>query len=165
MDRHLAKCGECRELFSAYAKETRCPECEREAARVFELIDSALGYGNSTTAREVSEIIELPLEIVKRAVRRSRTLSDRALLEEPCKRCKDREAIRHSDYCALCILAIESSLRDAVAEVKKSMAEPPWRPENRIGKMNVLTAMREKRRRTGSHRFTATPRSVKGGGV
>lgn len=164
METHLAKCGECKTLFRAYAKETRCPECTSEAARIFEMIDAVLDYRNLTTAREVAEIIELPLETVKRAVRLSRTLSEHTLLEERCKRCKDREAIRHSEYCALCILAIEASLRDAVNEVKKSMVEPPWKSENRIGKMNVLTAMREKRKRTGTQRFTATPRSVKGGG-
>ena len=165
MDMHLEKCAECKELFSAHANEDRCPACEREAARIFELIDAAIDRKTSTTARKVAEITGLPLDTVKRVVRSSRSLSDRTLLEEPCKRCKDREAIRHSEYCALCILAIESSLRDAVDELRKSKETKRWKPEDRVAKMNVLSAMREKRRRTGSSRFTATPRSVKGGGI
>ncbi len=76
-----------------------------------------------------------------------------------CSQCGVRRALASSGRCVGCQLALYKSLGDVASDV----AYAP-RPKTAMGggRMHILAAVQEKRRRTGSYRFFAAPQSIKG---
>lgn len=151
MQTKLKNCASCGKLFSAPEGVRACGPCIDEEARVRDLVDRAVEIHGLKTAGAIAKFAELPVDTVKRVIRLSRVLSQVTSIEELCKRCEQRTALKRSDYCVLCSLEIHASIRDTVVELNTKIAERNARPEARFRSRKVREVIREKRTRTGSN--------------
>lgn len=155
----LGNCATCGRVYNTRHGSEVCADCylENEAARA--LVETSVQMRKARCLSEIAADTRLDKTRVRKILRDAPVLARDLEPEGTCSQCGEREALASSGRCVGCQLALYKSLGDVVADVTFA---PRIKPSETAGRMHVLAAVQEKRRRTGSYRFNATPQSIKG---
>ena len=155
----LGNCATCGGVYNTRYGSQVCAACylEDEADRA--LIESAIEMGNLRTVSDLAADTRLPRACVRKILREAPVLARGLDPDGMCSQCGERRALASSGRCVGCQLALYKSLGDVAAEVRYA---PRPKATQEGGRMHVLAAVQEKRRRTGSYRLLPAPQSIKG---
>ncbi len=155
----LGNCAKCGRVYNTRDGSQICATCflEHEADRT--LIESAIEMRNARTVSELSANTRLPRARVQKILREAPVLARGLDPDGTCSQCGMRRALAGAGRCVGCQLALYKSLGDVAADITYA---PRTRATEDRGRIHILAAMQEKRRRTGSYRFLPPPQSIKG---
>lgn len=155
-----ARCHDCGVQFESIG-DSRCEACRKKRERLLGLIGNAVERGASNV-RDIAKNTGFSRSEVAKTIQSSHYLSHVANSDEICTQCRERFAQQGSLYCLACRLALHKSLGDAATATRDGEKKRPKKPEDRMKSLTTTDALREKRRRTGSHRFDPSPKLRKG---
>jgi len=155
-----ARCHDCGTPLETVG-ESRCDACLRKRARLLGLIENAVERGSSNI-RDIARSTGFSRSEVAKTIQSSHYLAQAADSDEICSHCRERFAQKGCAYCLACRLALHKSLGDAASATRDGEKNRPKKPEDRMRSLTTSAALREKRRRTGSHRFDPAPKQRKG---
>lgn len=155
----LGNCATCGRVYNTRHGSEVCADCYLEGEADRELVEAAIETQRARTLSAVVAHTRLDETRVKEILRDAPVLARDLEPEGTCSECGRREALASSGRCVGCQLALYKSLGDVVADAEFASAMGPLET---AGRMHVLAAVQDKRRRTGSYRFNSTPQSIKG---
>lgn len=165
MDETLKKCEKCERLFSGPEGMEECHSC-RDAGDVdnlLALVQHAVRVRGRTSLVEITAVTGIGAIDVRRILENSPALAKDVNTGDLCAHCEKRAVVEGRDLCHVCIVDLEADLKDQQESVTQDLVAREERPESRLRYQSVGAALRDKRRRTGSHRFDSTPRNIKRG--
>ncbi len=153
MNLALENCPGCGRAYAAAGDVGLCSQCFEERVRA------------ATTAKwlrsnpETATNTDSPERPVGSTARGARVPGRNPRSEKRCASCGVKEPLAGADNCLGCQLALYKALGDLAAEVARGR---PIAGLRRPRPMYVRDMVHQKRRRTGSYRFTPVTPSIKG---
>lgn len=147
----LAKCPRCNKLFnkSPQSQYLVCRNCEEEERNDFEKIKDLLHREGNLTAFQISEILEIPMDVILRMV-------EQGLIEQEdqdnsvyCGRCGKPAISRSKRLCESCLIELQRECVRAIQELRQSLMEKAKRNEIDVPEKveNKKLSPKEKRKR------------------
>lgn len=155
----LGNCARCNSVYNTRYGSPICAECYLKDEADRSLVESVIQMRHARTVSDVTAATRLPRARVRKILREAPVLAQGLDPDGMCSQCGERHALASSGRCVGCQLALYKSLGDIAAEVRYA---PRPRATQERGRMHVLAAVQEKRRRTGSYRLLPAPQSIKG---
>lgn len=127
----LAKCPRCNKLFDKHPQSQYlvCRNCEEEERNDFEKIRDLLQKEGNLSAFQISEILEIPMDVILRMV-------EQGLIEQEdqdnsvyCGRCGKPAISRSKRLCESCLIDLQRECVRAIQELRQSLMEKAKRNE------------------------------------
>lgn len=155
----LGNCATCHRVFNTRDGSQVCADCYLKNEADQSLVETSVEMRKARTLSAIAADTRLHETRVRQILRDAPVLARELEPEGVCSQCGERQALASSGRCIGCQLALYKSLGDVVADVRYG---PRIKPSETSGRMRVLAAVQEKRRRTGTYRFNVVPQSIKG---
>lgn len=160
MELALKNCSTCGRLFHAPTGIERCTICLDRSSGELAQVETALDAApNSLSLSEIAAATNMKLNQIQSILSDAKVMSRQLRSEGRCRKCDRFGRLPDAEFCLACQLELYKSLGDAAAGLPDlealgvSLRDRP---------MYVHDTLDEKRRRTGSHRFSVQTPSVKG---
>lgn len=164
MPANLKRCRDCGKFFASDDARLYCFDCSMSRLDHEEMVDLAVRSGRARTPEEIAQLTGLGLDEVRAIVHRSNLLSHEINDERLCSFCEERPAQPASRYCLRCRIKLNEELGKAAKEIaERTHPELEHFVPQSAQSTGVVSALAEKRRRTGSSRFDPTPRGGRWG--
>lgn len=163
MNTTLRKCIDCGRLFAAQEGVQQCQNCSADERTVYKRIEDAVTVDKLDSVAAIAVDLGVDSGMVRRVLADMPYLASQVQNDELCPRCGIRAAVIGKDYCSACLMDLSADLRDMAGAIG-SRPESSGRNKPYISHASIAKALREKRRRTGHHRFNPVPPNVKGNG-
>ena len=155
----LGNCARCSRVYNTRYGSQVCAACYLQDEADLTMIESAIETRNARTVSDLTADTRLPRARVRKILRQTPVLAQGLEPDGTCIQCGLRIALASSGRCVGCQLALYKSLGDVASDVAYA---PRPKATKDGGRMHILAAVQEKRRRTGSYRFLPAPQSIKG---
>ncbi len=158
----LKKCPRCKTIFSAPEGMICCSKCVEEEHDYLAKVEEAVLVDGLILPAEIAESTGLDLKIVKKILDANPSLSLKVEIDDLCPTCKRRSIARGKEFCALCLMHLDSDIAEVKEELVEKMRVRESKPEARLRRMGVVASINEKRDRAGGDRLNPVPQGVKG---
>lgn len=155
----LAKCPRCGRLFNRLpnAQYSVCRECEEAEKGDFEKIMDLLQKEGNLNALQISEILEIPVDVVLRMVEQGLIEKSDDTNSVYCGRCGKPAISRSKRLCESCLIDLQRECVKAMQELRQSLIEKAKRNELDVPEKVESKKLTPREKRTRIYERKSTP--------
>lgn len=157
MAEDVRKCRDCGRNYIPIMGEDRCDVCLLQRDRLLTMLEDTINRHGKRTPSELASLTGFSEREVKKTLRSSHMMAHAVESDETCARCNVRNAQQGSSLCFACRLDLHKALGAAAKTLLDDINARSRNTDDGLKDKSVSSAIDDKRRRTGTHRFDPSP--------